>query len=91
MKRLIVRAGHRFSLQRHEIKEEAWLFVSGAGSLLIGDTEHRIEPGLVVHLLPNTIHRIEATADLELIEASTPELDDVVRLEDDYGRTGEDR
>ena len=91
MKRLIVRAGHRFSLQRHRVKEEAWLFVTGAGSLRIGDDVLQIEPGMVVHLRPDTVHRIEATEDLELIEASTPELDDVVRLDDDYGRAGDDR
>ncbi len=90
MKRLVVEGGHRFSLQYHERKEEAWLFVRGRGSATVGDETVDLAPGLVVYVRPGTVHRIQADETLEFIEVSTPELDDVVRLEDDYGRPERD-
>ncbi|HHN74321.1 MAG TPA: cupin domain-containing protein [Acidobacteria bacterium] len=89
MKRLVVERGHRLSLQYHEKKEEAWLLVRGRARVRYGDAEGEIEAGRVVYLPAGTVHRIEALEDLELLEVSTPELDDVVRLEDDFGRKGE--
>lgn len=89
MKRIVVRAGRRLSLQLHRFKEEAWLIVRGRVHVRFNDIEGDIGPGDVLHLPPNTIHRIEALdEDVELIEASTAELTDVVRLEDDFGRQG---
>lgn len=90
IKRLVVEAGHRFSLQYHEVKEEAWLFVRGRGKATIGGTEIDLAPGVVVHVEPRAVHRIEAEETLEFIEASTTELEDVVRVEDDYGRPERD-
>lgn len=87
LKRLILLAGHRFSLQYHEKKEEVWLFVKGRARVRFGDAEETIGPGDVIHVPVGTIHRIEAIEDIELIEASTPELTDVVRVEDDFGRS----
>lgn len=88
MKKLFVSAGYRLSLQYHEHKEEAWLVISGRARVRHGETISVAGPGKVVHLPPRTIHRIEAIEDLEILEVSTPELDDVVRLEDDFGREG---
>ncbi|MBP7149621.1 MAG: cupin domain-containing protein [Acidobacteria bacterium] len=88
MKRLVVHAGQRFSLQLHREKEEAWLFVRGRARLRLGGVEGEVVPGQVIHVAPGTIHRIEALEELEFLEVSTPELTDVVRLEDDYGRAG---
>lgn len=87
MKRLVVHAGHRFSLQYHQRKEEAWLFVRGSGRVRFGPSEVEVGPGQVIHVSPGTVHRIEAIEELEFIEVSTPELEDVVRVEDDYGRS----
>lgn len=89
MKRLVVHAGHRFSLQYHERKEEAWLFVRGRGSVRFGESEVSVGPGQVIHVPPGTVHRIAAEEELEFLEVSTPELEDVVRVEDDYGRSAE--
>jgi mannose-6-phosphate isomerase len=86
MKRITVRAGRRLSLQRHEQKEEAWLVLQGRAKVRFGDVEGEMIAGDVLHLPPGTVHRIEAVDDVVLLEASTAELTDVVRLEDDYGR-----
>lgn len=92
MKRLVVHAGRRFSLQYHERKEEAWLVVRGRARLTLGQRVVTVEPGAVVHVRPGTIHRVEAPeGEVEFIEVSTPELEDVVRLEDDFGRPERDR
>lgn len=90
MKRLVVFAGKRFSLQYHEQKEEAWLFVRGSALITIGETKQVSKAGDVIHLRPRTIHRVEAIDETEFIEVSTPELDDVVRLADDFGRPERD-
>lgn len=81
-----VRAGHAMSLQFHRRKRETMLFVSGTGRMLLGDRELAVSPGLVVSVEPGCVHRVEAGTDLLLFEVSTPEVDDVVRLEDRYGR-----
>jgi mannose-6-phosphate isomerase-like protein (cupin superfamily) len=86
MKRLVIAAGKRFSLQFHEVKEEAWLFTRGHGVVTLGDRTLECRPGDVLHVRPGVVHRIEAKDEIELIEASTPELEDVVRLADDFGR-----
>ena len=90
-KRMLIRAGQRMSLQYHEIKEETIYVASG---LLVlwedkNDEEFRIlKEGEIYHVKPKQIHRFGAdlTSDVVLIEVSTPELDDVVRLADDYNR-----
>lgn len=91
---LHIRAGHALSVQYHERKDETVY-------LLSGDIIYRVrqgnEPDLRdVHLrsgeafriTPGTIHSMEAVTDCEVLEVSTPELDDVVRLQDRYGREG---
>ena len=89
---LAIKAGQKLSRQYHEVKEETLLLQKGTMILEIGPAdavvEKRLEPGEVFHVAPKTIHRMVAVTDVELIEVSTPELDDVVRLEDAYGREG---
>lgn len=95
-KLLHVRNGQKLSLQYHRHKEETLYLLSGRLRLLLGETgapgtqgaleEKIVEPGACFHVPPETLHRFIALADCVLIEVSTPELDDVVRLEDDYGR-----
>lgn len=88
MKRLVIRAGQRLSLQYHREKEEAWLILRGKPEVLFQNSVGTLQPGDVLHLLPGTVHRIGACEeDVELLEASTPELADVVRVEDDFGRS----
>jgi mannose-6-phosphate isomerase len=89
---LHVRAGQRLSRQYHRVKEETLLVQAGEMDLEIGPREaldvHRMKAGDVFHVLPGTIHRMIAVTDVDVMEVSTPELDDVVRLEDVYGREG---
>ena len=83
-----INAGHRLSLQYHEIKEETVYVLSGI--LYVYDGEGKITkltPGQAFHVKPNQIHRFGANErHVEIMEVSTPHLDDVVRLEDDYKR-----
>jgi mannose-6-phosphate isomerase-like protein (cupin superfamily) len=93
-KLLHVRAGEQLSLQFHKIKDESWLVYEGRAELELaqaGDavtTPEVVGPGATFHFTPGTVHRVRALEDTTIIEVSTPELDDVVRLEDQYGRTG---
>ena len=87
VKRLIVNEGHRISLQYHEKKHETWYVLEGFGIMLIGDKMLNYVPGDMEVIEPGTVHRVTAVAgQTVLLEVSTTELDDVVRLEDDYGR-----
>ena len=88
---LYVDQGHALSLQYHEQKEETVAVHSGRVLFEVGDTDTALEsfellPGEAVHLRPGTRHRLTALEDSVILEASTTELDDVVRLEDRYGR-----
>jgi mannose-6-phosphate isomerase len=89
---LHINRGESLSLQYHEIKEETLFVVAGELKLTIeidGDRrEFPLRAGEAFHIAPRTIHRMEAIEDTDVAEVSTPELDDVVRLEDRYGRTG---
>ena len=92
-KLLFVRAGEALSLQYHELKDESWLVREGRGRLELGDVGgelevREIQPGDAFHLRPGTAHRLTAIEDTLIMEVSTPQLDDVVRLEDRYGREG---
>ena len=91
-KLLFIKAGAQLSLQYHEMKDEAFYVQSGTLELVLGrGPEERVErlgPGESRHIKPGTIHRFRAVTDCELFEVSTPELDDVVRIEDDFGREG---
>ena len=86
-----VNAGHALSLQYHNIKDETIFLWSGKLLFEIDVdgvlTKHEMQPGEAVHVTPKTVHRMTAIEDCDVLEVSTPELDDVVRLEDRYGRT----
>ncbi|MCA1667429.1 MAG: cupin domain-containing protein [Thermomicrobia bacterium] len=83
---LEVSAGKRLSLQKHAIKEETLYLLSGHVTLTFGDAQFDWRPGMLVHIPTGTIHRFEAQEDSVLLEVSTPHLDDVIRITDDYGR-----
>ena len=84
---LHVDAGHRLSLQMHKVKEETLYLLSGKVTLTYNDRTYEWECGKAVHIPPGTVHRFEALEDSVLLEVSTPFLEDVVRLEDDYRRS----
>jgi len=91
---LFVKAGHSLSLQFHRVKDESWYVESGRAKLELGDSGDAvlnaevIGPGASFRFRPGTVHRVSALEDTTILEVSTPHLDDVVRLEDAYGRAG---
>ena len=93
-KLLFIRAGEALSLQYHEVKDESWLVHEGRARLELGrraDDELEvveIGPGEALRYPPGTLHRVTALEDTLIVEVSTPHLDDVVRIEDRYGREG---
>ena len=91
---LHLEAGQCLSLQYHERKDEWLMVTSGTVDLEIGPLDgalarHRLESGDTVHIAPQTRHRLTAIEDTDIFEVSTPEAEDVVRLEDRYGRAGQ--
>jgi mannose-6-phosphate isomerase-like protein (cupin superfamily) len=92
-KLLFVRAGEALSLQYHERKDESWLVHEGRARLELGEVGGDLEPveiraGDTFRFRPGTVHRVTALEDTLVVEVSTPQLDDVVRLDDRYGREG---
>jgi mannose-6-phosphate isomerase len=91
---LFVRAGQSLSLQFHREKDESWYVESGRAELELGEAGQAalnvevIAAGAAFHYVPGTVHRVTALEDTTIFEVSTPHLDDVVRLEDRYGRQG---
>lgn len=85
-KRLEVRAGEALSLQYHRRKHETLYVQSGELLLHLDGEDRRVGAGHVATVAPGCVHRMEAVTDAVLFEVSTPELDDIVRLEDRYGR-----
>jgi mannose-6-phosphate isomerase len=89
---LHINRGESLSLQFHEMKEETLFVVTGELKLTVefdGDRrELPLRAGQAFHIPPRLIHRMEAIEDTDVAEVSTPELDDVIRLEDRYGRAG---
>lgn len=85
---IIVRPGAKLSLQYHKVKHETMYCAAGRGLLQLGDRRITMEPGVAVDIPPGAIHRLEADADSELtvFEVSTPHPEDIVRLDDVYGR-----
>jgi len=92
-KLLCIKNGHKLSIKYHEQKEETIFVLTGTLSLEVGIPGQHFEKidlkkGQSFHITPNTVHRFCAPyGDVELAEVSTPELDDVVRLKDDYSRS----
>jgi mannose-6-phosphate isomerase len=92
---LCVRAGEALSLQLHRQKDEAWYVLEGSAELEIapeGEPLERVllEPGQALRFPPGTVHRVTALEDTQILEVSTPQVGDVVRLDDRYGRAGTD-
>jgi mannose-6-phosphate isomerase len=90
---LFIRQGEALSLQYHEVKVETLRVLEGTLDLVTGTDvarleTHRVGPETVFHIPPGTLHRMVAFTDCLLLEVSTNHLDDVVRLEDRYGREG---
>ncbi len=103
VKKLVINAGHRLSLQFHREKHETLVLLTGEVKMTLSEPGHAVDykgeisrsvrtsdhvmhPGFYQVIKPNTIHRIQAIKDSTIIECSTTELEDVVRLEDDYDR-----
>jgi mannose-6-phosphate isomerase-like protein (cupin superfamily) len=88
---LHINAGESLSLQYHEVKDETILLFSGEMRFWAGPSpdqldEVSLQRGEAFRVVPRTIHRMQAVTDCDVMEVSTPQLDDVVRLEDRYGR-----
>lgn len=91
-KLLFVRAGEALSLQFHSVKDECWLVHEGLAELELARAGEAVTareivgPGAAFRFEPGTVHRVRALEDTTIFEVSTPDLDDIVRLEDRYGR-----
>jgi mannose-6-phosphate isomerase len=91
---LFVKAGESLSLQFHREKDESWLVHAGRAKLELGSVgdavlkEEVVASGAAFRFRPGTVHRVTALEDTTILEASTSQVDDVVRLEDRYGREG---
>ncbi len=90
---LHINKGEALSLQYHERKDEYQYVLKGALDMELGGPDgslatHRMREGDTLHITPGTRHRMTAVEDTEIFEVSTAEIDDVVRLEDRYGRAG---
>ena len=91
MKKLTMWKGHRCSLQLHNIKKETIYVLSGKLNIISGPDKDNLtgrvySSGETITIAPGTVHRMEGVEDSVYLEASTPEMDDVVRLVDDYQR-----
>lgn len=85
--------GEMLSLQYHRVKDETVIVVKGVMDLELEDDHghmqtHRLTPGMSRRIVPGRKHRMVGSEECEFFEVSTPEIDDVVRLEDKYGREG---
>jgi mannose-6-phosphate isomerase-like protein (cupin superfamily) len=90
---LTIETGKRLSLQYHERKDEWILVLDGRLRLTLADEggttrDREVGPGESVHIPVGAVHRYEAIETCRVMEVSTPELEDVVRLQDDFGREG---
>lgn len=88
---LHVMAGYALSLQYHERKDETIHLLTGEMTFVVGPSadqlqEIQMKAGDSYHVTPGTVHRMVAKTDVDILEASTPDLEDVIRLEDRYGR-----
>ncbi|HEX6490148.1 MAG TPA: cupin domain-containing protein [Gaiellaceae bacterium] len=89
---LFVRAGQALSLQFHRQKDESWYLLEGRAEIELGEVGKAVTQrevvgaGAAFRFLPGTVHRVRAVEDTTILEVSTPQLEDVVRLEDMYGR-----
>lgn len=94
VKRIVVSPGQRISYQRHDKRAEHWFVVSGSGIVTLDGVEHDVDPGVAIDIPLGAAHRItnNGDADLEFIEVQHGTYfgeDDIVRLDDDYGRVND--
>ena len=92
VKKLTMWKGHRCSLQYHKQKKETIYVLSGQLKIYSGPAENELivkiyGPNEIITLPPGTVHRMEGVEDCVYLEASTPQIEDVVRIQDDYNRT----
>jgi len=91
---LFVREGESLSLQFHREKDESWYVLEGRAELELGEAGQAVlqteivGAGVAFRFRPGTVHRVRALEDTTILEVSTPQLEDIVRLEDHYGREG---
>lgn len=90
---LHINSGHQLSLQFHRVKEETIFIAKGRMTFVFEETpgkliEIELREGDVHHIPPGRQHRMIAVEDTDVFEVSTPHLEDVVRIQDSYGRTG---
>jgi mannose-6-phosphate isomerase len=91
---IFVKAGESLSLQFHREKDESWLVHAGKARIDMAAPGEKVPnseivgAGAAFRILPGTVHRVTAVEDTTILEVSTPQLEDVVRLEDRYGRAG---
>ena len=93
VKRIVVTPGSRLSLQKHEFRAEHWFVVSGTATCTVGDRTVVLAPGEAVDIEVGQAHRIANQGDetlvlIEVQRGSYTGEDDIIRLEDDYGRAG---
>lgn len=86
VKFLKMKKGHQCSLQYHEKKKETIYVLSGRIRIIVDKYTYNLERGASLTISPGSVHRMYGTTDCEYLECSTTELDDVVRVEDDYNR-----
>ncbi len=91
LKELVVSPGSKLSLQTHKLRDEHWICISGEGKAIVGDSQVSLEAGNKIYVPKNTIHRIinDGKDNLRIVEVQTGVCDenDIVRHEDDFGRT----
>jgi mannose-6-phosphate isomerase len=93
VKRIVVRPGKRLSYQRHSRRSEHWFVVEGKAEVTIDGSNHQVGPGDAIDIPVGAAHRIanNGDADVVFVEVQHGDYfgeDDIVRLEDDYGRAG---
>ena len=93
-KLLVVYAGQALSMQFHREKDESWYLLEGRAEIEMAGAGEKsparevVTAGAAFRITPGTVHRVRAVEDTTILEVSTPQVDDVVRLEDAYGREG---
>ena len=93
-KLLVVHAGQALSMQFHREKDESWYVLEGRAEIEMAGAGEKsparevVTPGAAFRITPGTVHRVRALEGTTILEVSTPQIDDVVRLEDAYGREG---
>jgi mannose-6-phosphate isomerase len=91
-KLLVVNAGQALSMQFHREKDESWYILAGRAEIEMAaagesvPASEVVTPGAAFRITPGTVHRVKALEDTTILEVSTPQIDDVVRLDDVYGR-----